>query len=173
MQKKSPSTSFKTILASLLHLNNNIPNNKYSDMKKLLIISILAITALTACQKTLLGPTVSNTPQNNFEEMWKGYDEWYGGFAVRNINWDSIHNTLRSHVNNNMTNQQLYDVLSEMITPLNDIHAFLQPTSDGLPRYESSVFFRTNKVQQDFSIDVIKSNYLPSLATVDDKLHYG
>lgn len=142
-------------------------------MKKLLIISTLAIGFLTSCQKTLLGPVESNTPINNFEEMWKGYDAWYGGFAVRNVNWDSVHNALRSQVNNNMTNRQLYDVLSRMITPLNDIHAFLQPTSDGLPRYESSVFFRNNKVQQDFSIDVIKSKYLPSLTTVDDKLHYG
>jgi C-terminal processing protease CtpA/Prc len=72
-----------------------------------------------------------------------------------------------------MSNRQLYDVLSRMITPLDDIHAFLQPTSDGLPRYESSEFFRNNKVQQDFSIDVVKKNYLPSLITVDENLHYG
>lgn len=142
-------------------------------MKKLLTISILAISCFTSCQKTLLGPVVSNTPVNNFEEMWKGYNAWYGGFAVRDINWDSVHKALRSQVSNNMTNRQLYDVLSKMITPLNDIHVFLQPTSDGLPRFESSVFFRNNKIQQDFSINVIKSNYLPSLTTVDDKLHYG
>lgn len=142
-------------------------------MKKLLIISFLAGTFLTSCQKTLLGPVVSNTPVNNFEEMWKGYDAWYGGFAVRHINWDSMHSALRPQVNNNMSNEQLYEILSRMITPLNDIHAFLQPTSDGLPRYESSEFFRHNKVQQDFSISVIQQNYLPSLTTVDDQLHYG
>ena len=142
-------------------------------MKKLSIVSMLAITFFTSCQKTFLGTVVSNTPVHNFEEMWKGYDQWYGGFAVRNINWDSIHTALRGEVNDNMTNRQLYDVLSQLITPLNDIHAFLQPTSDGLPRYESSIFFRNNKVQQDFSIPVIKANYIPSLITIDDKFHYG
>jgi hypothetical protein len=142
-------------------------------MKKLSIASILTIVFLASCQKALLGPIESNTPVNNFEEMWKGYDQWYGGFAVRNINWDSIHTALRGEVNKNMTNRQLYDVLSKLITPLNDIHAFLQPTSDGLSRYESNSFFRNNKVQQDFSIGVVKENYIPSLITIDDKLHYG
>lgn len=142
-------------------------------MKKLSIISISLIIIFTSCQKTLLGPVVSNTPENNFEEMWKGYDAWYGGFAVRSINWDSVYKTLRHEVNNNLTQRQLYDVLSRMITPLNDIHVFLQPTSDDLPRYESNVFFRNNKVQHDFSINVIKQNYLPQLVTIDDNLHYG
>ena len=142
-------------------------------MKKLSIISISLIFIFTSCQKALLGTVVSNTPENNFEEMWKGYDAWYGGFEVRNINWDSIYTALRPEVTNNMTNAQLYNVLSRMITPLNDIHVFLQPTSDALPRYESSVFFRNNKVQHDFSIILIKQNYLPQLVTIDDNLHYG
>ncbi|MGN6248013.1 MAG: S41 family peptidase [Ginsengibacter sp.] len=142
-------------------------------MKKLIIITSFIIFTFTSCQKALLGPVVSNKPVNNFEEMWKGYDAWYGGFEVRHINWDSIYKSLRPEVNNNMTNQQLYDVLSRMIKPLNDIHVFLQPTSDDLPRYESSIFFRNNKVQHDFSIKVIKENYLPQLITVDDNLHYG
>jgi C-terminal processing protease CtpA/Prc len=64
-------------------------------------------------------------------------------------------------------------VLCKLITPLNDIHAFLQPTTDALPRYESSAFFREHKVQQDFSLQVVRQQYLSSLKTVDDKLHYG
>lgn len=142
-------------------------------MKNLFILLVIAIISFTSCQKILLSPVSSNTPVNNFDEMWKGYDAWYGTFDVRHINWDSVYDALRPQVNDNMNNLQLYGVLSKMITPLNDIHAFLQPTSDGLLRYESSVFFRTNKAQQDFSIDVIKENYLPSIITVDDNFHYG
>jgi C-terminal processing protease CtpA/Prc len=105
--------------------------------------------------------------------MWKGYDEWYGMFETRHINWDSLYQVYRPQVHDNMNNQQLYDVLSKLITPLNDAHAFLQPTSDGLPRYESSEFFRTHTVQQDFSISVIRNAYIPSLVSVDTMLHYG
>ncbi len=141
-------------------------------MKSIIIYSVL-ILILASCQKALTGSATPNTPENNFESMWKGYDDLYGMFAVRDINWDSIHDELRPRINQRTSNQQLYTVLSEMITPLNDIHVFLQPTSDGLPRYESNEFYRTHTAQQDFSIEVIKQNYLPGLITIDDNFHYG
>jgi carboxyl-terminal processing protease len=142
-------------------------------MKKLTIVLVMAVTAISSCQKLLLPSVSKNTPVNNFEEMWKGYDQWYGMFETRHINWDSLHQVFSTQVTDNMSNRQLYDMLSRLITPLNDIHAFLQPTSDGLPRYESSEFFRTNKIQQDFSIDLVKQKYIPSLVAIDEKFHYG
>ena len=141
-------------------------------MKHRYLLFILLIT-FASCQKTLLEPVKENTPVNNFEEMWKGYGQWYGGFEVRDINWDSLYRVYRPQVNNSMSNAQLYTVLCKLITPLNDIHAFLQPTSNGLPRYESNEFFRTHKVQQDFSINVVRDHYLPSMVIVDEHLHYG
>jgi len=141
-------------------------------MKAIIMLGAIIIT-LTSCQKVLLGSIASNTPQNNFESMWKGYDELYGLFNVKNINWDSLRNALQPQVNSSMTNTQLYEVLCGMIKPLNDIHVFLQPTSDQLPRYESNEFYRMHTVQNDFSIDVIKQNYLPALVTIDDDFHYG
>lgn len=142
-------------------------------MKKNLIPLAFVLLIFSSCQKTLLPSVVNNTPTTNFEEMWKGYDQWYGLFEAKHINWDSLHAVYRSQVNDNMNNVQLYDVLSKLITPLNDIHAFLQPTSDGLPRYESNVFFRTNKIQKDFSVPLIKQKYIPDLNTIDETLHYG
>jgi carboxyl-terminal processing protease len=142
-------------------------------MKKIIIILSAAITGFSSCQKVLLPAASNNAPTKNFDEMWKGYNEWYGTFEVRHINWDSLYNIYRPQVNDNMSNTALYNTLGQLITPLNDIHAFLQPTSDELPRYESNEFIRTHKVQQDFSIDVIKQNYLPTLTTVDENLQYG
>lgn len=142
-------------------------------MKKISIIVSIVIVGFTSCQKILLPPISNNTPTKNFDEMWRGYDAWYGTFEARHINWDSLYNVYHPQVNDNMSNTELYNVLAALITPLDDIHAFLQPTSDGLPRYESNEFFRIHKVQQDFSIDVIKQNYLPALTTIDNTLHYG
>ncbi|ULQ54193.1 S41 family peptidase [Flavihumibacter fluvii] len=142
-------------------------------MKNILTILFGVAILIASCQKALIGHVAKNTPVTNFEEMWTGYQHWYGMFAVRNVNWDSLYTVYRPMVNDEMTNQQLYEVLGKLITPLNDIHAFLQPTTDGLPRFESSDFFRNNKVQKDFSIDVIRKNYLPSLVSIDTNFHYG
>ncbi|WP_300604671.1 S41 family peptidase [Niabella sp.] len=134
---------------------------------------LLPAIFLMSCQKVLLPHVASNTPVTNFEEMWKGYHQWYGLFEAKKISWDSLYTQYRPLVHEGMGNPELYAVLSQLITPLNDPHVFLQPTSGGLPRYESSVFFRTHKIQQDFSVNVVKANYLPSLVTVDQHLHYG
>ena len=142
-------------------------------MKKVYYSIFIALMSFTSCQKKLL-PTVSNnTPVNNFDAMWNGYQQWYGLFITKQINWDSLYAANRPKVNNEMSGVELYEVLCDLIKPLNDPHVFLQPTSLSLPRYESSVFFRDNKIQLDFSIDLIKENYLPSLITIDDKFHYG
>ena len=142
-------------------------------MRKPFSLLLWILLLLTSCQKVFLGPVKSNTPVENFETLWHGCDRWYGLFETRGVNWDSLYTVYRPQINNRMSNAQLYAVLSQLITPLDDIHVFLQPTTDGLPRYESSVFFRRNKVQQDFSLRVIRQHYLPSMTTVDDKLHYG
>lgn len=142
-------------------------------MKKILAYSIVIIISFSSCQKIFLAAVADNTPVNNFEEMWKGYDQWYGLFEVRGVNWDSLHAVYAPQVRNNMSNAELYSLLSQLITPMNDIHVFLQPTSDGLPRYESSTFFRQHKVQQDFSMQLIAQKYIPALKKIDDQLQYG
>lgn len=134
---------------------------------------VVLIAALSSCQKVLLKQPAGNTPTNNFTALWKGYSDYYGLFAVRNVQWDSLYDVYSPQVHDKMSNQELYAVLTKLITPLNDIHVFLQPTTDRLPRYESSVFFRTHSIQQDFSIQVVKQNYVPSLIEVNEKLHYG
>ena len=142
-------------------------------MKKIVLLNLLIWTLASACQKTLLPDPPSNTPANNFDELWKGFDRWYGGFGVRNINWDSLYQVNRPKIHANMNNAELYSVLCELIDPVNDIHVFLQPTTDGLPRFESSEFFREKPFQDVFSAGLVKSKYLPQLNTIDDKLHYG
>ena len=142
-------------------------------MKRTIISVTIVITGFISCQKILLPEQSINTPVNNFDEMWKGYNAWYGTFEVRHVNWDSLYSIYRPQVNNNMSNTELYTVLSKLISPLNDIHAFLQPTRDGLPRFESNEFVRLHKVQQGFSLEVIKQEYLSSLITIDENLHYG
>ena len=142
-------------------------------MKKIVGYFIVAGLLSGSCEKVLLPSEPANTPTENFESMWKGFDQWYGLFETRQVNWDSLYAVYRPQVNDNLSNEQLYAVLCKLITPLDDIHVFLQPTSDHLPRFESSVFFRNHQKQEDFSIGLVRQKYFPALKVVDDQLHYG
>lgn len=142
-------------------------------MKKITLLLFVLATALSSCQKSLIGTPASNTPVANFDALWQGYSDWYGLFGVNQVNWDSLYRATRPAIHNQMNQEELYQELCKLIQPLNDIHVFLQPTTDGLPRFESSVFFRTHQVQEDFSLNLLRQQYLTQMVSVDTNLHYG
>jgi carboxyl-terminal processing protease len=143
-------------------------------MKNTVLITMIFLAGvLASCQKTLIGNTAPNTPVANFDALWQGYSDWYGLFGVNKLNWDSLYRVSRPTIHNDMTNEELYQSLCALIKPLNDIHVFLQPTTDGLPRYESSVFFRTHQLQEDFSLSLLRQKYLTGMVSIDTNLHYG
>lgn len=143
-------------------------------MKYLQIIAFSSILMLTAaCESLLVGTPEIDTPTANFNSMWEGYDRWYGQFIVRDINWDSVYAETAPLIHDDMTDAELYTVLCQMIDPLDDIHVFLQPTTGGLPRFESAPFFQTHHEQDDVSMDVIAEKYAVEWYTIDENWHYG
>lgn len=86
----------------------------------------------------LLEPEVENNPVANFEELWKGYDEWYGLFDVKEIDWQEIYAIYKPQVNANTTEAELKDIFHSMIDPLNDNHVFIITTANE-PRIESGI----------------------------------
>lgn len=131
--------------------------------KKFLFYCAIALT-IAACDDTLLQPQVPNDPVSNFEAMWAGYDQWYGLFHVKNIDWQQTYATYRPLVHAETTDDELKSIFHQMIDPLNDNHTFII-TTENEPRIESGIF-DTLKVQTDFSLDIIP-NY------VKDLEHYG
>ena len=127
---------------------------------------LILVTAMffTSCEEILIGPAVSNDPISNFEEMWKSYDQYYGLFEVKEVDWQATYNQYRPQINEQTTDDQLKTIFHEMIDPLDDNHTFII-TTENEPRIESGIF-DTLKVQTDFSLDLIPSY-------VSDFTHYG
>jgi hypothetical protein len=71
-------------------------------------------------------PAPPNNPINNFEQLWRVLDERYAFFDVKRIDWDSVYVVYRPQVNNQMRNQQLFEVCLEMLGTLRDGHVFLR-----------------------------------------------
>ena len=133
-------------------------------MKKIFFLLMPFLVLLAACEEALIGPEVKNDPVNNFETMWKGYNEHYGLFDVKNVDWQETYNLYRPQVDEFTSDTELKEIFQAMIDPLNDNHTFII-TDENEPRIESGIF-DTLKVQTDFSLDIIP-NY------VSDFTHYG
>ena len=80
----------------------------------------------------------ANTPQGNFEALWKIIDEHYCFFDYKQheygLDWQQVHAKYQAQINNRMTNEQLFEVLGNMLGELRDGHVNLTASHD-MARY--------------------------------------
>lgn len=142
------------------------------------LAAICSSFIMASCEEELIGPEKANTPTNNFELFWKTFDEHYGLFELKNIDWKAIHDQFRPQINDQMTDEEFYKVLSDMIVMLNDNHLNLYPTNGALPVFPGGVLNYRNgqleilKVQEDYDIEVAKT-YTAGYEQVTENIGYG
>ncbi len=94
-------------------------------MKKIAFLSILSLFAMSACVNE---EEFSNTTQGNFEALWKIMDEHYCFFDYKQttlgVDWDEVHARYAPQVNH-ATSTQLFEVLVNMLSELQDGHVNL------------------------------------------------
>ncbi len=135
--------------------------------RKIFIVAGMVIL-LTACEKMFIGPP-KNNPEAIFENLWKTFDEEYAPFDERAVDWTAAYNNFRPLVNANTTEDELYDVLSQMLAIFDDGHINLTTPNRQI--------FYSNKIKNElidndlFNKEVIKT-YLESDFKVGDEESY-
>lgn len=99
--------------------------------KQLLYIFCLLCALCTSC---IDEETFENTPEGNFEALWKMIDEHYCFLDYKakeiGLDWNEVHTRYRQRINGKMTNSQLQEVLTEMLSELRDGHVNLYTSAD-------------------------------------------
>lgn len=75
-----------------------------------------------------------NTPQGNFEALWKIIDEQYCFLDYKQIDWDAVHDKYRPLITSGMSHDGLFEVLGNMLAELKDGHVNLY-ASHNMARY--------------------------------------
>lgn len=98
---------------------------------RLLAASLLGALLLTGCVEE---EQLDDTPQDNFEALWKIIDEHYCFLTIKQkqlgVDWQQVYNKYKVRVNNNMTRVQLFEVLGNMLGELRDGHVNLTASHD-------------------------------------------
>ncbi|MGM9511693.1 hypothetical protein ACS5NO_28415 [Larkinella sp. GY13] len=76
------------------------------------------------CEANLIQPTTD--AQQNFDVLWQTFQEHYAFFKLRGVDWNKI----LAHYRPLVTEQNLFEVFSEMLAPFQEDHVNLT-TSDG------------------------------------------
>jgi len=125
-----------------------------------------------SCDKVFLPEELPNNPKANFEALWGEFNNKYGLFQTKSIDWDSVYRIYEPRLSLNSTDSELYEVLVEMLSGLNDSHVALLPSDDRFPFYQSGALGKLDEVA-DFNLDVIKNNYLKEAKFADPFFTYG
>ena len=80
---------------------------------------------------------VKNTnPIENFDALWRVFNEKYAFFDVRGVDWNRQRETYRPQVTDDTTPEQLFEIMTRMLGPLNDGHVELK--AGNLKKYFNS-----------------------------------
>ena len=111
-----------------------------------------------------------NSPEANFESLWKIIDEQYCFLDYKHetygLDWDEVHTRYAKRISSSMSWESLFEVLSEMVNELRDGHVNLS-SSLGTSQYRE--WF--DAYPRNFS-DSIQSNYLKKDYIITSGLTY-
>lgn len=94
---------------------------------------VVLLTALTngACVRE---DNPVDTPTNNFETLWRIMDEKYCFFNYKaetyGLDWNEVYGRYRPRISDNMSDDQLFEVLCDMLAELRDGHVNLYSAAD-------------------------------------------
>jgi Peptidase family S41/Tricorn protease C1 domain len=98
--------------------------------KSLFILFIILQLNLTGCSNVFMKADVENTTTNCFNLMWQNIDEHYSFFDYKKIDWKAVKNKYAPKVNDKISQDSLYKVLSSMLYELRDGHVNLSTATD-------------------------------------------
>lgn len=73
---------------------------------------------------------INNDPIYNFEVFANSFKEHYAYFELNKINWDNFYTTNRNKITKETSEAELYLIMDEMISILNDNHGSIEPTDE-------------------------------------------
>jgi len=144
-----------------------------------LYIAIFAFFLIfTSCEKAVIGTAEVNDPENNFEIFWNDFDEHYALFDVRGMDWEEQYAKYRPQVTAQTTDQELWEIMTQMIAVLDDGHTFLLDRKTNGESKEQRGFFSSGsehyeQVEAEFSKDLIHQKYVENITDITGDLEFA
>jgi C-terminal processing protease CtpA/Prc len=66
-----------------------------------------------------------SAPEQNFEHLWREFDQRYALFNPKRIDWYLLYEVYRPKVNSETTDDELFEIMTQMLGQLNDFHVQL------------------------------------------------
>lgn len=98
--------------------------NRIRTLLSMLLLACM-LPGLNSCIRE---EAYDNSPQGNFEALWKIIDEQYCFLDYKQIDWNDIHDRYARRISPSMSHTGLFEVLGDMLAELKDGHVNLYST---------------------------------------------
>ena len=132
-------------------------NDKMVRFLKNIMVLIAVLPLLGSCIRE---DEVANSPQGNFETLWKIIDEQYCFLEYKQIDWDAIHDEYSRLITGSMSSEGLFEVLGNMLNELQDGHVNLA-SSHNVSYYDAWY----QDYPRNFREDIVEDFYLGKAST--------
>lgn len=104
------------------------------DHRMFASLAALLLLCLAVCSACVNEEQFEDTPQGNFETLWRIVDERYCFLDYKQheigLDWQQVHDKYRARITADMKRDQLFEVLAEMLAELRDGHVNLTAPHD-------------------------------------------
>jgi hypothetical protein len=132
------------------------------------------------------GTAASPDPLFNFDVLWATFNEQYAFFAERHADWNALRSTVRSRLSDASSEEELFDALTELVTPLCDAHVelvsdfaqfngLINPAcSAGMPLFAEIIEQFNGQTQYADAFEYYQQVFVPEvLGLIDDEYLVG
>jgi hypothetical protein len=113
-------------------------------------------------------------PVVNFEILWRTFQENYAFFKVRGIDWQAQYDKYRPQVKVDMSQNDLFALMSDLLSPIQDRHVLLwSQTLGAYVPYKDKPEWSNNSVMQEQIIDKYLGGFGKIKSAGNNQLIYG
>ena len=94
----------------------------------LIVLATLLILLVPVASRS---QTPDASPEQTFESLWQGFDQKYALFEAKAVDWQALYDVYRPRVTPDTSDEELFEIMSAMLSHLNDNHVLLQAESLG------------------------------------------
>ena len=141
-------------------------------MKPQALFFLMITILLCSCKDLFFEKEPLNKPVENFESIWQTFNKKYAVFEARDVDWNSLYNIYRPRVSSKTSDDELFVIITEMLSHLDDGHVSLMAAER--PFWNSHKEFREQTGNLLFNFDVVKNNYINGpLTEINNQFYYG
>lgn len=98
---------------------------KYFKLLHNALLAGVLLSTVLSCERAFIDSDPSSSAESVFEYLWTEVDENYSYLYEKSINWDSVHTVFKNQISDDLSNEDLFLKLSEMLDILEDAHVNL------------------------------------------------